>query len=96
MYDLRTFYSRRHEAQLYIIGEVSVVRIEVTGLGTKRVCIANLHLEIKEGTLRANLAQYGEICYIQESKCSDSYRYTVGNGMRIIVITRSILRLTCQ
>jgi len=49
-------------------GEVSIVRIEVAGMGTKRVRIANLLPEIKEGTLRMHLAQYGEIRDIQEEK----------------------------
>jgi hypothetical protein len=36
--------------------ELTKVRIEMTGMGTKRVRIANLHPEVTEATLRTNLA----------------------------------------
>ena len=42
-------------------GEVSIVRIEMAGRGTKRVSIANLPPpEIHKCTLRTHLASYGE------------------------------------
>jgi hypothetical protein len=66
-------------------GEVSVVRIEMAGLGAKRVRIANLPPEI-DGTLRAHLAPFGEIRNIQEEKWSNVYRYAVANGVRVAVI----------
>jgi hypothetical protein len=68
-------------------GDISKVRIEVAGMGTKRVRIANLPPEIREGKIRAELAYYGEIRDIQEEKWSKAYRYVVANGIRIVMIT---------
>ena len=42
-------------------GEVSIVRTDMAGRGTKRVCIANLPPEIHEMTLRTPRVSYGEI-----------------------------------
>ena len=38
-------------------GEISTVRINVAGMGTRRIRIANLPPEVAEDTLRASLAQ---------------------------------------
>jgi hypothetical protein len=54
-------------------GLVSIVRIEMAGLGTIRVRIANLPPEIQEGTLREHIAPYGEIRTIQEEEWSNVY-----------------------
>jgi hypothetical protein len=67
-------------------GVVSVLRIEMAGLGTKPVRIGNLPPEIQEGILRAHIAPYGEIHTIQEAHWSNFYRYKVANGIRIGVI----------
>ena len=52
----------------HLTAEVSIVQIEMVGLGTKRVHIANLPAEIHEGTLRTHLAPYGEFRTVQEEK----------------------------
>jgi hypothetical protein len=67
-------------------GEISQVQIEMAGLGTKRIRIANLPPEIPEGPLRTALAQYGDIKSIQEETWSKAYRYTVSNGIKIITM----------
>jgi len=68
-------------------GEISPARIEMAGMGTKRVRIVNLPPEIDGRTVRAGLAHYGQIRDIQEEKCSKAYRYAVANGVRVVVIT---------
>jgi hypothetical protein len=42
----------------------------MAGMRTRRARIANLPPEIPEGTIRANLTNYGEIKAIQEETCS--------------------------
>jgi hypothetical protein len=56
-------------------------------MGTKRVRITNLPPEIRDVTIRAELARYGEIRDIQEEKWSKAYRFVVANGIRIATIT---------
>ena len=48
--------------------------------------IANLPPEISEGTVRYAFSNYGEIQEIQEERWSKAYRYSVSNGIRIVVI----------
>jgi hypothetical protein len=40
-------------------GELSQVRIEIAGLGTKRIRIANLPPEVPESLIRSDLTQFG-------------------------------------
>jgi hypothetical protein len=82
-----TFLRRQNIAEYkHPCGELSVFRIEMAGLRTKRLRIANLPLEIHEGTLRSHLAPYGEIRAVQEEKKSNIYRNAVANVIRIISI----------
>jgi len=64
-------------------GEISQVKIEMAGLGNKRIRIANLPPEVPEGSIRSALAKYGEIKSIQEESWSKAYRYAVSNGIKI-------------
>jgi hypothetical protein len=70
-------------------GELSIIRIDMAGLGTKCVRIANLPPKIHESTLSTHLAPYGEIRTVQEEQWPNFYRYTVANGIRIVNITLS-------
>jgi len=63
-----------------------MVRIDVAGIGTRRVRIANLPSEVTDGILRTALSRYGEVKQIQEKRWSRPYRYPVGNGIRLAVI----------
>jgi hypothetical protein len=80
-------------------GEISQVRIEMAGLGTKHIRIANLPQEVPEEPIRIALAQYGDIKSIQEESWSKAYRYAVSYGIKIVTValkTYSIARHNSQ
>jgi hypothetical protein len=58
-------------------GEILHVRIEMTGLGIKRIRIANLPPEVPEEPIRTAFAQYGDIKSIQEESWSKAYHFLV-------------------
>jgi DNA polymerase III gamma/tau subunit len=72
----------RHETR-----EISNVKIEIAGMGRKKIRIANLPPETPDLKIRQTMAQYGEITEIIEEQWSKAYRYTVSNGIRIATIT---------
>jgi hypothetical protein len=67
-------------------GEISQVRIEMAGLGTKRIRIANLPPEVPERPISIVVAQYGDIKSIQGELWSKVYRYAVSNGSKIVTM----------
>ena len=75
-----------HADYRQVTGEISQVRIDFAGMGTRRVRIANLPQEMPERTIRAAPAQYGEIETIQDETWSKAYRYPVVNGIKVIII----------
>ena len=68
-------------------GELSLVKVEIAGLGAKRVRITNLPPEIPDGTLRDVLTKYGQVKKITEEQWSRIYRYPVYNGISLVEIT---------
>ena len=56
--------STNGSAEYNVTGEISIVRLEVAGMGMRRFRIANLLPEVTEGSIRAALASYGTIVSI--------------------------------
>ena len=73
----------------YPSGEIFRVTIDVAGLGTKRVRIANLPPEVPDDILRDTMKQYGKIISIRTETWSTTYRYKVSNGIRNVHIVMS-------
>jgi len=66
-------------------GEISMVHIDLTGMGVRSIRLANLAPEVKDHTKRAALSSYGEVEEVLEDTWSKAYRYKVYNGARIAV-----------
>ena len=67
-------------------GEISKVRIERAGMGTRRVRIANLPPEVPERVIRRTLEPYGDVQDVQDEQWSRAYRYPVANGIKVAII----------
>jgi cellulase/cellobiase CelA1 len=67
-------------------GEISQVRLEAAGMGTRRVRITNLPPEMSSSTIRTALTPYGAIQSINEETWSNNYRYIVSSGIRVIIM----------
>ena len=73
--------------------EISMVHIDLAGMGVRRIRLANLAPEVKDHTIRAVLSSYGEVKEVLEDTWSKAYRYKVYNGVRIAVTNlKSIFR----
>jgi len=68
-------------------GEISRVKIEMAGMGTRRVRLANHSPEILDEAVSFAFCQHGEVKEMQREVWSKAYHYKVFSGVRIIVIT---------
>jgi hypothetical protein len=68
---------------LHDTGELSKVFIELAGMGTRKIGIANLPPEINERVIRDAISTYGEVKEVREEVWSKAYRYAVSNWVRI-------------
>jgi hypothetical protein len=69
-------------------GELSKVRIEAAGLGTKRVRLANIPPEVPDNVIKMVLERYGEVKGMHAETWSQAYRYPLDNGIRVTVVTQ--------
>ena len=53
----------------------------MTGLGRRKVRIANLPPEMAKTAIKECIGQYGEVIDLQDEKWSGAYRYKVNNGI---------------
>lgn len=60
--------------------------LELAGMITRRVRIANLPSEVNNITVRAAVSQYGEIHSLQDETWSKAYRFVVVNGIKVAVM----------
>lgn len=67
-------------------GEISKVRLCFAGLGKRNIRIANFPPEMPNEVIRIYMSKYGTIHNITDEKWSNTYRYCVGNGIRIATI----------
>ena len=63
-------------------GEMSIIRLELAGMETRRIRMADLPPEVPDNSISRALAQYGEVLNIQHETWSNIYRYKVPNGIR--------------
>ena len=68
---------------------MSIVRLEHAGMGMRRIRIANLPPEVPERTVTIARATYGEIMSIKDETWSKKYRYTVSNGVKVVMMKLS-------
>jgi hypothetical protein len=68
-------------------GELSMVKIEPTGMGVRQIRVANLSPEVPDRTIREMLAKCGGVKDITEDAWSRAYRYPVSNGIRIAIVS---------
>lgn len=63
-------------------GELSMVNINMAGMGIRRIRLAGLAPEVKDQTIRDALSTYGDVREVYEEKWSNGYPYRVYNGVR--------------
>jgi hypothetical protein len=76
----------------YPTGEVFLVNIDMAGIGTKFIRIANLPPELQNGTVHDALTPFGKVLNVHEEKWTRTYRYSVSNGVRQVslLLTRHL------
>ena len=65
-------------------GEISIVHVDIAGMGLRKIRIANLPPEVSDKTLTDIMSKYDDVKDITEEQWSQKYRYPVSNGTRIV------------
>ena len=73
----------------YPSGEIFHVNIDLAGIGTKRIRVANLPPEVHDEVLKVALQPYGKVLNVSGESWSKAYRYQVPNGIRNVLIMMS-------
>ena len=68
-------------------GEITQVKIDIAGMGSRRIRVANLPLELTNTTIRTSLTPYGTIHTITNEAWSSRHRFQVLNGVRVVHMT---------
>jgi len=58
----------------------------IAGKGPRRIRLASLPPELHDTTIRMALPHYGDVQSIQDETWAKHYRYTVSNGVRIVMM----------
>jgi hypothetical protein len=67
-------------------GEISMVYIDMAGMGTRRIRLDNLPPEVSDRTIQEVLTAYGEVKEINKEFWLNAYRYPVSNRIRTAVV----------
>jgi hypothetical protein len=67
-------------------GTISLIRVELAGIGLKKVRVANLPPKMPNGILQDALSKYGDIKRITDEHWSNRYRYRTESGIRLVEI----------
>ena len=65
-------------------GEISIVHVDIAGMGLRKIRIANLPPEVSDKTLTDIMSKYDDVKDITEEQWSQKNRYPVSNGIRIV------------
>ena len=76
-----------HAEYKHTNGVISTVSVNMVGMGTRKIRIANLPPEVAEDTLRTSLTQYGKILSVKEETWARTYGYAVAYGIRQVEMT---------
>jgi len=68
-------------------GEITQAKIDIAGLGSRRIRVANLPPELTNTTIRTSLTPYGTIHTITDEAWSTRHRFRVLNGVRVVHMT---------
>jgi len=68
-------------------GDISSVKVEITGVGIRRVRVSTLPQEVTEAQIKNALAQYGDIKQIHDDVWSQAYRFKEKTGVRLVDIS---------
>jgi len=60
-------------------GEISIMKVELAGMGVILVRVAGLPPEVKESVVGDAMSKYGDVKDIQDEQWPKQYRYKVSN-----------------